>query len=426
MRLIFILLIGSLCSFALGARTVVADFETHEALQNASVFDSKGNFLGVSDSHGRLPFCQSNDFPLTVRYLGYDEETVGSNGIDTVFMHEYAMELGEIVVESKKHSVLHMLAYVREYSTLSTLTDTVNLFREKMVDFMKPVLAKSKFRGWSTPRVLNARSYYQFTNNQGLDSVSDRCNHHFSWMDWMGLPPSSRLPSSICDKESATDTVRGKYSFTELWHKNKEKVTLDADILADTASRKWVPHLAGFFRNDTDFERINIKYNFDNVSGPSFDETNITGYSFNIESKGRGRGMFMFNRRDEAFYVTTYCEVYIIDKEYITEKEAKRWEKDLSASEEIGFFIPREAPELQPSVIDLIARVDDIDHRLTRLGSMPDLSNIGYRAERVSPGQQVLRRLKGIFGIDRLVAKRKMKKNYNEFRRNQQKRNRKI
>lgn len=55
---------------------------------------------------------------------------------DTVFLRESKAQLSEIVVESRRHKVLHMLAYVREYSTMTSYTDTVFLFREKMVDYM--------------------------------------------------------------------------------------------------------------------------------------------------------------------------------------------------------------------------------------------------------------------------------------------------
>lgn len=427
MRKIFALIFISLSflSFSAQNRTVVADYESHQPLPKASVFDKRGNFTGVCDSKGRLPVCSIDEFPLTVRYLGYTEATIRSTEIDTVFLYGYSTELPELIIETKNHRILHILAYVREYSTLTTMADTVSLFREKMVDFMKPVANPSKFKGWITPRILNTRSYYRFSNAEGLDSVSDRCSHHFSWSDWMGLPPERRVPPGVLEYEVSTDTVFGKYSYTELWRRNKERINLDVDILADTTSRKWVPNLSLFFRNYVDFERFNVYYTFDDVYGPTIDETNICGYSFNIESKGRGRGMFMFNRRDEAFYVSTYCEVYIVDKEYITEKEARKWEKMNVVGEEMGFYIPEDIPELQPVIMSLVKRVNDIDHVKARLASTPDLSHIGYEPERLSPGQRILNRLKGMFGIDKMAAKRKWNKNYKEFRENQKNRNRK-
>ena len=74
---------------------------------------------------------------------------------------------------------------------------------------------------------------------------------------------------------------------------------------------------------DIDFERFNIRANYTNVAGTTVSPADLSSYSFNIESNGRGRGMFMFNRSDQPLYVTTYAEIYIIEKEYITLQEAK-------------------------------------------------------------------------------------------------------
>ena len=69
-------------------------------------------------------------------------------------------ELPEVLVESRHRNMLHVLAYVREYSTLTTYRDTVFLFREKMVDFMLPANKKTGYRGWRIPRVIRSESYY--------------------------------------------------------------------------------------------------------------------------------------------------------------------------------------------------------------------------------------------------------------------------
>ena len=41
------------------------------------------------------------------------------------------------------------------------------------------------------PRILTCKSYYRFTNRNGLDSVSSASHHHFSWSDWIGLASES-------------------------------------------------------------------------------------------------------------------------------------------------------------------------------------------------------------------------------------------
>lgn len=411
---------------AIGAHArgaVVADSVTRQPLPNAAVFDRHGRMVGSCGQDGSLPHVYASEYPVTVRHMGFREKSVRWSGSDTVFLQELHRELPEVVIESRRHKMLHLLGYVREYSTLSTYSDTIFLFREKMVDYMIPTEEKTRFKGWSSPRVLSSRSYYRFTDAQGLDSVSDRCNQHFSWADWVGVTPSARIPGKLAEAEAGTDTVRGKYSPAEIWSKNGSRVTLDINIMADTTSRKWVPNLSAFFRGNVDFERFHLRFDFDNVAGFSIDPADLAGYSFNIESNGRGRGMFMFNRRDEPFFVSTYAEVYIIDKEYITVKEARKWEKKHPDTENMAIYEPPEAPPPQPAIRQLVARVDAVDHSHVRLALVPDKLLVGKEVVKMNVGQQALQRIKGLLGIDNIIARRKWKHGWNDFQRDRMERN---
>lgn len=398
---------------------VVADSATRAPLANATVFDRTGKAVGITNAKGRLPYTSAADYPITIRFLGYRETTLPAAPEDTVFMEGVVSELQEVVVESRQHKLLHMLAYVREYSTLTTYTDTVFLFREKMVDYMLSPDRKVKFKEWHSPRILKTKSYYRFTNAQGLDSVSDACRHHFSWSDWISIPEVPRLTAKLAAAEAATDTVFGKYSATETWTRNHDHLTIDVDVLADTTSRRWVPKLSLFFRDNLDFERFNARFNYDNIIDDTVMPTDLTGYTFNIESNGRGHSMFRFNRIDEPFFVSTYAEVYIMDKEYITVKEARKWEKRSFDTDSLEILEPMEAPELQPAIRDLIARVDRVDHDAIRLDVAPDrrmmskhLHNnnfkIGYRA---------LNALKDLLGISSYKLHRNANASWSAFRR---------
>ena len=337
---------------------------------------------------------------------------------------ERVRNLPEVVVESRQNKLLHMVAYVREYSTLSTYTDTVFLFREKMVDFMLPPERKTKVRTWMSPRVLTSKSYYRFTNALGLDSVSDRCNHHFSWADWVGVAPPALMPASLMAVESGSDTVRGKYSPAELWRRDLSRMRLDVDVLANRDSRKWVPNLSIFFRNEIDFERFNISFDFNNVAGKTVAPIDLDGYSFNIESNGRGHPMFMFGNVRQPFFVTTRAEVYMIEKEYITSKEAKKWDsRPAEGGEEMVIFEPADAPDLSPEILALIDRVNSVDHDQTRLALEPDRRLAGRRIERLSLGQGILKRLKQMFGLDGIIGNHKRNNQWRNFRRDQLRRN---
>ncbi|MCM1032856.1 MAG: carboxypeptidase-like regulatory domain-containing protein [Odoribacter sp.] len=397
---------------------VVADSLTGSPLPGASVFDSKGNAIGVGNSAGRTPVIPGTAYPITVRYLGYEECTVADCTTDTVFMRESFTELPEVIVESRQHKVLHMLAYVREYSTLSTYTDTVFLFREKMVDFMLTSDAKAKFKGWTTPRVIKTKSYYRFTNNIGLDSVSDVCSHHFSWSDWLGLSHATVIPAMLLSADCVTDTVRGKYSPAEIWIKNHDRISVDVNVLADTVGRRWVPGMQGFFRNDVDFETFRIKLNYDDVTGDILSPLDLSGYSFNIESNGRGHDIFMFNHIDEPCFVSTYGEVYIIDKEYITVKEARKWQRHKFDTDNIAMIEPPGAPDLQPAVMALVERVNSYDREGVRSTIPPD-QNIGYRPahnHNFNFGYRALSMLKQLTGITLIRSHKKFNNNWKDFR----------
>lgn len=427
-KLLFVLaaLTYAITATGSGRSIIVADSISGQPLPSASVFDNKGNALGMTDKNGRLPYIAPDNYPVIIRYLGYAEISVPTADADTIFLSELSTELPEILIESSQHKLLHILGYVREYSTMSTYSDTVFFFREKMVDYMLPADNKTHFRGWHNPRILKSKSYYRFINADGLDSVSNRFNNHFSWSDWIGIAPTPRIPASLHDNTFGSDTLYGKYSPAEVWLRNDDRLTVNVNVLADTTSRKWVPDLSGFFRKNLDFENFRLRYTYGNVVGDTLALTDLTGYSFTIESNGRGRSMFKFNKVDEPFYVTTYAEVYILDKEYITVKEAKKWAARKFETEDFDIIEPADASELQPAIKELIARVNAIDHLDIRTALHPDqkLKGRGVRRQQ-NMAQRTLSLLKNLTGITSYKFHRNNKRNWREFKKEQISRNNK-
>ncbi len=137
---------------------IIVDADTGIPLPKASVFDKKGNLVGVCSDDGKMPYVSSSSYPLTVRYMGYATITIDNPTYGNILLHHETYELPEITINSKDHQVLHILGYVREYSTLSTYSDTVLLFREKTVDFMLPTKKVKNYRGWSY-RVFSPRDH---------------------------------------------------------------------------------------------------------------------------------------------------------------------------------------------------------------------------------------------------------------------------
>ena len=310
-------------------------------------------------------------------------------------------DLPELTVNPGKRKIIHILAYVREYSSMASWNDTVFLFREKMVDYMLPANNKVKFKGWLSPRILSSRSYYRFTNSNGLDSVSDVYRLYFSWGDWLRLPPITPLPSKLLIDDQATDTVGGKYQNTLFWRRNGDLITVDADVPADTLSRRWAPGYSHFFDRNIDFRNFTVHYEFGNESDRSVNPRDMTFCSFRIESGDRGRSMFRFNRTNESISITTDAEIYILDKEYITEREARQWEKKEIDENLVGIIESDHAPRLSPEIASLVGRVNAIDKDSVRLQFTPDRKLGGKFVERkhLTVGQVALALLKSLIGL---------------------------
>lgn len=400
--------------------TVIADSVSRTPLPNASVYDSKGNAVAITDRRGKLPYIRPEAYPVTIRYIGFGDKEITRPGADTVFLSRTVSDLPEVVVAHRRDRPLHILAYVREYSTLTTYTDTVFLFREKMVDYMIPSSAKSRFKGWDTPRVLSSRSYYRFTDANGLDSVSDTGNYHFSWSDWVGIP-AARLPRALKGKTATTDTIRGKYSPAEIWRKDGDRLDVEINVLAAPETRRWVPRMTRFFNTGADnpeFDDIRLGYSYDNITSDSIRPADLDHYSLNIESTGRGHGMFRFNRPGERFFVSTSADIYILDREYITLKEARKWEKREFNSEITEIYEPMEAPRLEASIQLLVDRVDRIDKDGVKLENDPDRKlisqNVGKGNFRIA--NRALTLLKDLTGITLFKSRRNMNRRWKEFR----------
>lgn len=431
-RLAFIFLLTFLPVVAAQAAArgcVVADSVTHIPLPGATLSDRSGRDIAISDSRGRLPLTGRESYPLTVRYLGFSDRTLTSPAaaVDTIFLSEAFSELPEVTVMSRKRPILHVLAYVREYSTLASESDTVTLFREKTVDYMVPPASGTRFRGWSNPRVLASRSCYRFTDSNGLDSVSDKCQLHFSWSDWIGLVPEVALPAPLRKAGAASSyTLMGRYSPAEVWQRDTTGVTIEIDALADTLSRKWVPDLRGFFHGNLDYQKFKIRYSYDDVDGDNLAALNLTGYTFDIESDGRGREMFWFNRADDPFSVTTRAEVYILDREFITVKEARKWEhRDFDTDMSI-ICEPLAAPALSPETMALVERVGAIDREGVRLNTAPDQRLVGIHdgARNFKFGHRALSLLKIVTGISSYKARKNRERRWDDFKKAQMERNR--
>lgn len=376
--------------------TIVVDSITGEPLTGAYILDRNSRVVGVTTHEGRFPQLTSDKFPVTVRFMGYAPVIIEVPEGDIIRMHEVMSQLPEVIVESRKNQVLHLIGYMREYSLLTTYSDTVFLFREKMVDFMLPNEKVKRFKGWTDPRLLRSKSYYHLRDASGVDTVSDNFPEHFSWSDWIGITKRMELPHGLKDLSAGTDTVKSRHGNAMMWRKSDERVYLDIDVLADTANYRFVPSLSGYFTSDMDFRRLNLRYIFDDVYSGRISAANLTSMSFSIESSGRGRNLRRILGSSDTPYVETYAEIYIIDKKYISVKEARQWERRALAYSDIDMYRSDDLPALSPYITNLMTRVENIDYDAIRIATEPNRRMVSQIPR---PKRGFLYRLKSIFGL---------------------------
>lgn len=420
--LVFTFLVSWIVGFCSNS-LVVADRVSRLPLVKASILDKNGKALGLTDKNGRFTY-QKDQIPLIVRYLGYKDGVFSDDKRDTLFLERSITELPEFTVISKKNYILHLLAFEREYSTLSTMTDTVFLFREKLVDFMINPYPKGKFRGWSTPRVIKSRSYYRFTNNQGLDSVSDKCNNHFSWSDWIGIPKMPKIPHKISSKEVMSETIMGRYSPAQVWSSNDSATIVNINLLADSNGLDYYPAIKHVVKDNLDFDKFKIELKFCGTLCDTLNPVDLESCIFQINSVGRGHEMFQFHKVNETFDVVTLGELYFIDREYISLKEAKEWERVNLTQNEFDFMLPQNLSELPSDVLDLIDRVNNVDHISVRT-NLPTNQNLkgGLKARPQNIGQRALTLLKDLVGITSVKARRNFNKKWSDFKKERLKKN---
>lgn len=353
-------------------------------------------------------------------------DSVTAAYMEAVFAGQRMADLPELKVVTRRSRLLHIIAYVRENSSLTTYTDTVFMYREKMVDFMIPLGGRIRFDGWRQPRVLASRSYYRFTNVAGLDSVSDECQHHFSWSDWVGVPPAAGVPQPLRGAGyQPSDSLRGKYSVAEVWRRKENAYGVDVNVLAREGCRRWVPELSTFFDRGVEFDQLSLHYDFDNVLGDTVAAADLCGYQYDVESRGRGHAMFRFNRKDEPFFVATHAEVYIMDREILRVPEARKWERLQVDADAAEMWYPPEAAPLAAEIVALKERVDNIDKEGVRLQIQPDAKMVSHSDGRKNfrLDRRIWNIVKGATGISRYRHNRNQKQNWREFHRDRQRRN---
>lgn len=338
----------------------LVDAETKTALPLASITDRHGNLVGMTSRDGEIPSIAADRFPLTFSYMGYKPLEVLTLGGSDVMMYQSLYELPEVAVSSESRPLLHQVGYMREVASLLGSSDSLTVYRESIVDFLTPV-GKTKEKGWSKPRLLASRTYVKMSDSEGLDSVSAELDEEYLlWGDKFALlPPSKSIPNSIKNPgKIVSDTVMGKYSPKHIWLKNGATTRWYADGLADKKGHVYTPWLLKVAGMISDFKEASFNYVFHTDEGDIISPTDMTRVSLSAEIIVRGKLAKKAYHSTGPLYLRTYVEVYLTDREYLTETDAKAVKKEAPGYMASDVKAPADASPLHPGISRIVERAE--------------------------------------------------------------------
>lgn len=339
----------------------LVDAETKAPLPLASITDRSGNVVGMTDKSGEIPGLPKFSYPITFNYMGYASLQVQEPAEDDVKMIQQDYELPEIVIIPGARPLLHLIGYMREVTSVMSSSDSVTLFKESVVDFLVPV-EKSKIKGWNKARELASRTYVRMTNSSGLDSVST--GHEYEYMLWgnsHGLIPSvTKVPESIKGADVACDTVMGKYYPKIVWWKNGDVTRWYGDALANEKNHVTSPWALKLLGLTTDFTEISKNYVFNTPDGDFISPTDLKQVSMTIDMLAKGKLFKNTFDSSSPVNVRTYVELYLTDREFLSEEEGKAIKKEIPSFQSSDILDPTNANPLHPAIRRTVERVNSL------------------------------------------------------------------
>lgn len=345
-------------AFARGISVVDAD--DGEAVSGASVFGRGGIILGMTDADGRIDGLSDEDFPVTVKCLGY-ETALGSADLTELRLTPVSYELHEVEVTPADRPIMRLVCYIREYSGSANATDTVQLYSEHMADFFIPVAEVKKFKAQTRPRILNSRLYARSCKRDGRDSVyrPGYRDDTVSWIDMLELPVADVKESDAIRAGAGSDIRQGKYWIKQRSRKTDNIYTFTIDYLADNKDHRMSPALFKLLGFTLDFNELNTSWAYRPNKEGIYTPRDLVYGTMTMAVCGRGKWIKKAFNSDTPVDINGLFEIYPVESEYLTVDEAKALMRDDTATMPM-----RQSPDVLPlpaATQRLVELVDALD-----------------------------------------------------------------
>lgn len=345
--------VALILSGAQAAKIRILDADDRMPLQAATVFSRGGNIIGITNSNGEIEIDSESAYPLQISCMGYNPVSA-DRSISTVLMTPATYQLKELVVTPAERPVERVVCYLREFITGVTGKDSVIYYNEHVADYFLTNGKVKGFKSHHSPRILNSRLYAKVSNNQVIDSIyrPSYRDDLLSWEMFAVLPGGMNNASEILKGASAAK-IEGKYSTREWIKDTPATLTVQVDNLADTKGHTMSPAI---------FKLIGFTLDFNEFMGTWVYRHNDSGVynindliSGNVSCTINGRGKWIkkaFNTTEPVLMHAAY-EIYPLDIQYLTVKEAKELQKNPPATK---FAVSPNATPL-PSEIQRIVTI---------------------------------------------------------------------
>lgn len=278
------------------------DSTTHQPIDAVNVFNSKGDFLGITDSNGllKLPNDTLHIDSIACTHISYIECYTQLNAaIDTVCLQPRIVTIPNIDVQAPKadYTVLH--AYFRSYQYDD---HELCFFADGVVDYYVPKKSSKDFR-------FRTKEYRYFQHKK-FKSIEDCGRKDLNEMPmFFGGPKEFATMSHYPKKSKHVDFQTTKIG--DMLHVNH------IETKVDSAKTLWLPFGFRFRVGTTKVKEVLLSHRSDHTWRR---EDLISFSSFQSLEKKVGR-------KNKFTTLHTYNEVFVFDKEIQSKKQVRKVKK---------------------------------------------------------------------------------------------------
>lgn len=350
--------LSAICAEA-DSKIRVIDATDNNPVIGATVIDKSGIIMGITDNNGVIAVANINNFPITIRYIGYEPVTTSADQT-TVKLNPSALRLNEIVVTPGDRPIQRVVCFAREYSSGITDTDTIQTYCEYMtVAFIADGKVKGYSRSDAKPSARGTKRYARIAKNDTDSIFSPKRDDDvtaLSWFDLIAFMPDKKITLPEAIKNGAeTDTVAGKYGPKFIYRKKNNLFSKTADVLSDHKNRIWSPFFFKLLGMTIDIDAGSWTLTFADNGTESYGIHDFICGTYNIHLIGKGKWLKSMLNTKHPIEMNTYLEMYPVEITNCTVNDYKELRDDYSR---IPFRYPADIRPLSPAIKALVERID--------------------------------------------------------------------